>query len=77
MNAWSQLGLGLEPTPAMRDGRQRVFQCLACGTIVVVPDGRRPGRERPCSACSRALGWTEQQLPVAGLSVDPSVEVVA
>ena len=59
--------LEVEPTPSMRCGEQRVFQCSWCGSVVVVssisrlPLGRCPGQhEEPTS-------WWEQTLPVAGL----------
>lgn len=59
------LGLELEPTPAMLAGRQSVFQCAWCGTVVVQP---RPSSASlgPCPACAQTTWW-EQALPVAGL----------
>lgn len=63
-------GLGaleVEPTPAMRKGRQSVFQCAWCGCVVVQP---QPA-DHPLAACPSCQHpdrtWWAQQLPVAGL----------
>jgi hypothetical protein len=61
-----QLGLWIEPTPAMERGDQTVWQHSHCGTVVVSPSGRpKPGA---CPCCERpdAPWWTEE-IPVAGL----------
>lgn len=59
------LGLELEPTPAMLNGEQRVFQCAQCGTVVV-QSGLAPGPLDACPAC-HGTTWWHQTLPVAGL----------
>lgn len=71
-----QLGLAIEPTPAMLKGEQTVWQCSHCGTVVVLTNlvtqitGRPVGRapQGQCPGCMKPLGkWWAQQLPVAGI----------
>lgn len=59
------LGLDLEPTVAMKAGRQRVWQCAQCGLVAVQTD-LAPGEMRGCPACGGSTWWA-QTLPVAGL----------
>lgn len=61
------LGLELTPTTAMRDGRQRVWQCAQCG-LVAVQSNLAAGEMGACPAC-RHTTWWRQQLPIAGLSI--------
>jgi hypothetical protein len=59
-------GLALEPTPAMRDGRDRVTQCAECGLLAYVPDCahyRATTKLGACPRCSRSKWWP-QRLPV-------------
>jgi hypothetical protein len=60
-----ELGLRIEPTIAMRNGTQQVFQCRQCG-LVAVQTNLAPGPLGPCPACGRGP-WSLQLLPVAGL----------
>jgi hypothetical protein len=59
------MGLRLEPTIAMRNGQQAVFQCANCG-LVAVQTNLAPGPLGACPACGRG-DWHQQELPVAGL----------
>lgn len=62
--------LTLDPTPAMRRGKQTVWQCSWCGCIVVTDSGK-PGA-CPSGHCAHRpkrapTSWWEQILPVAGI----------
>lgn len=62
------LGLDLEPTIAMRNGEQLVFQCADCGTVVV-QSSLASGRLGTCPACRHyPTTWRKQELPIAGLT---------
>lgn len=63
----ADMGLVIKPTVAMRAGRQQVFQCAQCGTVVV-QSSLAPGPLGACPACGHDTWW-RQQLPVAGLEV--------
>lgn len=65
MNQPALLGLELEPTLAMRAGKQLIFQCAQCG-LVAVQSNLSPGPLGPCPACTHRTWWS-QTLPVAGL----------
>lgn len=58
-------GLRIEPTIAMREGKQAVYQCAQCG-LVAVQTNLAPGPLAACPACGDTT-WHRQQLPVAGL----------
>lgn len=67
------LGLTLEPTEAMKAGRQRVAQHSWCGTVVVWPSVGASGQHRPvlrsCPACERPdEPWIEQTITGSGLA---------
>lgn len=59
------LGLEIRPTVAMRQGKQLVWQCAACG-LVAVQSGLAAGPMGDCPACSYSTWW-KQRLPLAGL----------
>lgn len=63
------LDLELEPTTAMREGKQLVFQCSWCGCVVVQTDTPtvRLGSLGDCPSCRQAAPWWGQALPLAGL----------
>ena len=63
------LGLELEPTIAMKAGKQKVFQCTQCG-LVAVQSNLAHGPLGNCPACGHTTWWA-QQLPLAGLSNPP------
>lgn len=58
------LGLELTPTIAMRDGRQRVFQCATCGLLAIQTD-LAPGAIGRCPACD-GKDWWHEQVPSRG-----------
>ena len=59
------LGLELEPTIAMKAGKQLIFQCAQCG-LLAVQTNLVHGKLGHCSACGEGTWW-KQSLPVAGL----------
>lgn len=62
-------GIELTPTPAMRQGTQKVSQCPWCGPVVVWQRTEDRLRLGPCPCCRREDdGWLNEQLPLAGLS---------
>lgn len=58
------LGLELEPTIAMRRGKQLVYQCAECGLLAIQTD-LAPGPLGDCPACGRRSWWREE-IPAAG-----------
>lgn len=67
------LDLEFEPTIAMREGRQLVFQCSECGCVVVQTEspGVQLGSLGACPSCRQDAPWWGQALPVAGLRRTP------
>lgn len=63
-----QLGLAIQPTPAMLRGDQTVWMHSHCGTVVVLssPTKGQPPKDR-CPGCDTEAPWRKQRLPVAGL----------
>lgn len=62
-----QLSLEIDPTPAMLDGTQTVWQCTWCGCVVVLTSLAKVKRPRQCPGHDETGTWTRQALPVAGL----------
>lgn len=58
------LGLELTPTPAMRNGKQLVFQCSECGLLAIQTD-LAPGPLGKCPACP-GRSWWRQDIPDRG-----------
>lgn len=66
-------GLELTPTPAMRQGTQKVAQCPWCGTVVVWQKTVDRLMLGTCPGCQRENdAWLNEQLPLAGLSRIPA-----
>lgn len=60
--------LTVVPTAAMKDGRQVVFQCAQCATVIVRSGLASTGDLGTCPACKHpSAAWWKQSLPIAGL----------
>lgn len=62
-----QLSLEIDPTPAMLDGTQTVWQCTWCGCVVVLTSLALSKKPQTCPAGHDHADWSRQTLPVAGL----------
>lgn len=63
------LGLILQPTIAMRNGEQEVFQHSWCGTVVVRSNLAHAGALGPCPSCTRPSDpWWQQEIRPEGFS---------
>lgn len=63
------LGLRLEPTIAMRNGEQQVFQHSWCGTVVIRSGLDYAGPLGDCPSCKRPGDpWWQQEIGVDGLA---------
>lgn len=68
-------GIELTPTPAMRQGTQKVAQCPWCGTVVVWQKTVDRPMLGTCPCCQReGDDWLNEQLPLAGLSRIPAAD---
>lgn len=57
--------VALEPTPAMKAGASKLFQCNWCGTLVCIPGTRDDVARKPqgqCPGCTNDHGWSVQRL---------------